>query len=92
MYDWSHQCSQGVCERREVDNKKGGKGLRTCWRGLSRPLEGDCEFDRNQETDLVMGRLLLGEGDIMAAMWAEDWSVGNGDSARRKKGEDLGKM
>lgn len=39
-----------------------------------------------------MGRLLLGEGDIMAAMWAEDWSVGNGDSARRKKGEDLGKM
>lgn len=27
---------------------KGEKRLGTCWRGISRPLEGDYEFDRSQ--------------------------------------------
>lgn len=41
MCAWSRQHSQGVRDRREVKQEKGGKGLGTCWRGLSRAVEGD---------------------------------------------------
>jgi hypothetical protein len=34
----------------------------------------------------------MGERDIMTAMWGDNWRAGDRDGARRRKGEDLGKM